>query len=322
VNGDEERVREEAVAWLVLLGDAPDDAGRQAEFRTWLAASPRHRAAWVSVSRTDELLAETARSGAARAAQAATEPTPGAGASWTRGTARRFAAAALIAACLAFAFLPALSLRLEADHVTQTAQIKSLRLDDGSTVGLGPDGAIALDFSAGERRVRLLAGQALFDVAPNPQRPFRVVTRDQTTTVVGTRFDVMLLENSTSVAVAHGHVQVSAAVGGASFGLSPGDWVRVKRDGTSESGSGLPDYLLAGPEGRLAVRNRPVAEVVERLRPWFAGKIIVTDDHVGGQPVTGVFDAADPAKALEVLVGPQGGRVIRVTPWLLIVSKG
>lgn len=309
-----ERAREEAAGWLILLDEDPADETRQREFRAWLAARPENEAAWAGISATGALLA-----GAERAER---DPPLPASSAWTKLARRPYAIAALLIVCLAAAIAPGVALRLQADHATGTAQIESFQLDDGSTVRLGPDSALRLAFSAGERRVTLLSGEALFDVKPDAGRPFRVVTRDATTTVLGTRFDVAMLAGSTSVTVARGHVRVATAEGGATFDLHAGDWVRVGTGAVGEQGTGLPDYMTAGPGPRLAVRNRPVAEVIERLRPWFAGRIVIADDAVGRQPVTGVFDAADPVRALEVIVGPQGGRVMRVTPWLLIVVGG
>lgn len=308
-----ERLRREAAAWLVLLDDEPGDAARRAEFEAWLAVSPQHAAAWQSVSRTGELLARV------DCAEAAA-PTNVVAARRRGWPVRRYLAGGLLAACLAFFFVPMLTLRLQADAMTGTAEVSVLTLDDGSTVRLGPEAALKLDFSGPERRVTLLAGEALFSVTHDPRRPFRVVTPDATTTVLGTRFDVSMLGGDTAVVVVEGHVQVAARSGTQSFDLLPGDWVRIGRD-AAERGADPRGYLIVGPEGRLSVRNRPVAEVIDRLRPWFAGRIVIADQSIGRQPVTGVFDVADPAVALEAVVGPQGGRVTRVTPWLLIVSK-
>ena len=308
---ERERIRKEAAAWLVLLDDEPGDAARRAEFEAWLAASPLHAAAWQSVSRTGQLLARADGDDgvAAVAARRSTWPV------------RRYLAAGLLAACLAFLFVPFLALRLQSDVMTGTAEVSVLTLDDGSTVRLGPEAALKLDFSGPERRVTLLAGEALFGVTHDPRRPFRVVTPEATTTVLGTRFDVSMLGGDTAVAVVEGHVQVAARSGAQSFDLLPGDWVRIGRDSTTERGIDPRGYLIVGAEGRLSVRNRPVAEVIDRLRPWFVGRIVIADSSIGRQPVTGVFDVADPMVALEAVVSPQGGRVTRVTPWLLIVTK-
>lgn len=318
---DRERAREEAAGWLILLDDDPADEARKAEFRAWLG-SPLNSAAWESVSRTGALLANAGRQGTAPADDG--RVAGGHERSWWARTGLRPPAVlvGLVLACVLAAFAPGFILSLEADHATGTAEVRSVRLQDGSTVELGPHSAIQVDFSARERRVTLLSGEALFDVGRDPARPFRVLTPGATTTVLGTRFEVAILDGSTSVGVARGHVQVDAATGGASYELLAGDWVRIGKGGGAERASNLPGYLMAGPGPRLAVRNRPVSEVIERLRPWFAGRIVIADDSVGREPITGVFDAADPAQALEAIVGPQGGRVLRVGPWLLIVDKG
>ena len=319
MEADPERARGEAAGWLILLDDDPSDEGRQAEFRVWLEA-PGNRAAWESVSRTGALLA-----GVGKEPAASPVGFPGIGGPnpvWRAWTRRPIILATVLALFGAVVLTPSLVRKLEADHATGTAQVRSVQLGDGSKVQLGPDSAIRLNFSAGERRVTLLSGEAQFDVTPDSSRPFRVVARHATTTVLGTRFGVVMLEGGTSISVAHGHVEVDATMRRSSYELFAGDWVRVDRDGSVRQGADLPDYLLAGPGSRLAVRNRPVAEVVERLRPWFSGRIVIANGSIGDQPVTGVFDATDPADALEAIVGPQGGRVLRVTPWLLIVLAG
>lgn len=319
LTNDEERAREEAAGWLILLDDDPSDASRRADFEAWVR-EPLNAAAWESVSHTGALLAAAGSDSAGHAQPAS--PVIAHRSAWSGRRRVSAAVAALLLVCAAAIAAPSMMRDLEADHVTRTAQLRSLQLEDGSTVRLGPDTALKVEFAAAERRVTLLAGEALFDVASDARRPFRVTTRDSVTTVLGTRFDVALLSGSTSVGVVHGRVKVEPLRGTSSWELVAGDWLSVATNGTAERASGLPDYLLSGPEARLAVRNRPVAEVVDRLRPWFTGRIVIADGSVGRASVTGVFDTADPEAALQAIVGPQGGRVTRVTPWLLIVSKG
>ncbi|TAJ28035.1 MAG: DUF4880 domain-containing protein [Reyranella sp.] len=313
---DEERAREEAAGWLILLDDDPSDGGRRAEFQAWVR-EPLNVAAWESVSHTGALLAA---SGAESTVPVS--PVIAHRSVWSGRRRASVAVAALLLVCAAAIAAPSMMRELEADHVTRTAQVRTMQLEDGSTARLGPDTALKVEFAAAERRVILLSGEALFDVASDARRPFRVTTRDSVTTVLGTRFDVAVLSGSTTVGVAHGRVKVEPVRGASSWELIAGDWLSVATNGTAERASGLPDYLLSGPEARLAVRNRPVAEVVDRLRPWFSGRIVIADGSVGRASVTGVFDTADPEAALQAIVGPQGGRVTRVTPWLLIVSKG
>jgi len=316
-----DRAREEAAMWLVLLDDDPDDVARRAEFEAWLDAAPLNRDAWQAVGHTAALLPHADRLQGGPAVSAASFDAR------CRSVVRRRAryvagvGALALAACILAIVGPTIALRLRADYHTGVAEVETLRLDDGSSVRMGPGSALRVAFSSDERRIQILAGEALFDVTADATRPFRVVTRDAVTTVLGTRFDVSLLKASTSVVVARGHVQVSSRSGVQTVDLHAGDSVRVGIDGSTERGDDRPDLFLPGPDHRVGVLNRPVAEVVERIQPWFAGRIVIVDDEVGRRSVTGVFDAADPARALDALVGPQGGRVIRITPWLLIVSR-
>ncbi len=309
VSSDAQRAREEAASWLILLDDDPDDQEQQTRFREWLVADPAHATAWASISRTSDLLASA--------------PTPPARRVRPRPSFRfalTAAAGVALAACLLLTVSPTIFLKLRADDMTGTAEIRAVRLADGSSVRLGPQSAIAVSYADGKRTVALLAGEALFDVQHDPARPFQVTARGLTVTDLGTRFDVDMRGEATAVSVNHGHVRVDS--GGQAFDLHPGDWLRLDPAGHAAKGAGLPNDLTAGPSARIAARNSPVAAVVDELRPWFAGRILVTDAGLGRRPVTGVFDAADPARALQALVGPAGGRVIRLTPWLLIVTSG
>lgn len=296
-----DQAREEAAGWLILIEDDPDDLGRRRDFKAWLAASPEHRAAWDSVSRTTALLKGNGNA--------------------VRRLPKSAWRAAAMAACLALAALPSLRHTLMGDYVTGTGRIETVRLPDGSSVRLGPDSALRVAFQGSERKVELLSGEAQFEVVHDPARPFQVTARQTTITDIGTRFDVAARDSGVSVAVAGGEVRIEPAAGQPGFDLVPGDWMRVAPDGRRERASGLPPELTDGPSSRIPADNRPVAEIVERIRPWYAGRIILADSAIGAGSVTGLVDASDPVRALETIVGPQGGRVLRLTPWLLVVVK-
>lgn len=234
----------------------------------------------------------------------------------------RFGAAAagmVVAAGLVSAVMRGRLVRMETDEVTGTAEIRTVRLDDGSSVRLGPETAITVSYVDDKRSVKLVKGEALFDVQHDPTRPFQVIVRDAVITDIGTRFNVNMRGEATAVTVNHGQVRV--ADGRQSHLLNAGDWVRLDAAGAASQGAGLPDDFTAGPSHRIVARNAPVASVVDDLRPWFAGRIMVPDAEVGARLVTGVFDAANPVTALQALVGPVGGRVVQWTPLLLIVTR-
>jgi transmembrane sensor len=87
-----------------------------------------------------------------------------------------------------------------------------LELPDGSSVNAGSRDARVETVAVGPEDVtlRLDSGQARFSVTPNPQRPFRVIARDVTVTVLGTIFSVALEPHGVRVAVERGRVRVDA----------------------------------------------------------------------------------------------------------------
>ncbi len=220
----------------------------------------------------------------------------------------------------AFFFVPGLVIRFQADHVTSTAEVQSLGLDDGSIVRLGPDSAIDVVYEAGERRVRLLKGEAFFEVKPDPNRPFRVVTRDVETVVLGTSFNVRFTGDGAEVSVRkrsgwrrHRKSQER---------LEPGNWAQVGWNGSVQRGAMPPDEVAPWLHGQIVARDRPLGDVVDELRRYFPGAIVVASSGLGSRRVTGVYNLADPVSALRAIAGTHGGSVTQLTPWLLVVRGG
>ena len=74
--------------------------------------------------------------------------------------------AAAVATCLALLVVPSLLRQIGSDYTTATAELRGISLQDGSEVILAPASAIAVSYDVGERRVRLLSGEAFFWVTP------------------------------------------------------------------------------------------------------------------------------------------------------------
>jgi transmembrane sensor len=87
-----------------------------------------------------------------------------------------------------------------------------LTLADGSTVDLNARSSIRVEFSNSERRIELLDGQALFQVAKDKERPFIVRSGDATVRAVGTQFDVYRKSSGTTITVLEGRVAVYSDV--------------------------------------------------------------------------------------------------------------
>jgi transmembrane sensor len=325
------RAGREASILLVLLSETPDDPALKARIDSWCAQSPLHREVWERTRRTYLLIggspavhgAKWKRLAAGRAAPP--EPAPAALATHQpqlrRARGLLVAATLAVAACLAMVVAPVAYIRLQADMVTATADVRTIDLEDGSRVRLAPQSAIGFAFSDGERRVRLLKGEAFFDVAPDTRRPFRVVAGDVTATVLGTAFEVALQEDGAAVAVRHGKVRVDDARTSPPLSetLQAGDWVRVKGR-AARRGSTPRDDIGDWTAGQFVARDRPIGEIVDRLRGYYDGAIVLQDSAFAGRLVSGVYDLRDPETTLRNLASAHNAVVRRISPWLLLVT--
>lgn len=86
---------------------------------------------------------------------------------------------------------------------------RTAQLPDGSVMHLNANSRAFVRYSGAERLIELEAGQALFEVAHDPKRPFRVRAGDTQVVAVGTQFDVYRRsESQITVTVLQGKVDV------------------------------------------------------------------------------------------------------------------
>lgn len=304
-----DEILETASDWLFRLQAEPKNARLRSGLAGWVAADARHSRAWE----------------AARQAWAATGMVPPAFVAPVAAAQRRPCrplariAMAVAAGIAALALLPGLALNLQADYRTATAQNRAIDLADGSTLTLAADSAVNTDFSDPVRAVRLLRGEAHFQVKRDRDRPFVITGGDLTVTVTGTAFDVAFTDRQASVDVSEGTVTV--AYHGTENRLSAGQRLEVDRvTGALNRRDVDPADVAAWRRGRLAVRDATLGNVVDDLRRHHFGVIVFADETLAGRRVTGVFDLDAPERALKALVEPYGGKVRRVTPFILMVS--
>jgi transmembrane sensor len=186
-------------------------------------------------------------------------------------------------------------------------------LSDRSIVELNTQSEIRVGFTATERRVELVRGEAFFDVAKDPARPFIVVTDLATAKAVGTRFSVYRAQSGTIVTVAEGRVQVRDKQAAAATGASPPgrpDFVEVIPGTQAEAQPGRPvqmrqadvDRTFAWRERRLVFDGEPLWRVIEEFNRYNSPPLVISDPRLREQRISGVFGANDPESLLEFLV--------------------
>lgn len=320
-----------AADWIVRLGGAPLTSGERAQLDSWLAANPGHRAAFDHARSTwaqlDLLKADPGPLRADLTPAHAAPPLP-----FTLSVARRRwgrlgAVAAGVAVALGFGSLwfgdPVTMLR--ADHRTGIGEVRTVALDDGSKVELGPATAIAVHYDRSERRVELLSGVALF--APTPKavaggRAFVVEAANGESRALGTRFIVDRLPDAVRVVVAQHDVDVSARAKGGGTAhavLSPGQQVRYGPGGLGAVAGVDIGRAEASRRGRLLFDAAPLGEVVAELNRYRHGRIIIANRTLARRQVSGLFDTSDVDGAVSTIASDLGARVVNIGPFVTII---
>lgn len=320
-------VVEQAAEWLVRLSaDDLDSAARaalQAEFDCWQQQNAAHASAVRTMQTMIRQTKQAADMTDVRHARAAIDASFGR----TRTRSRNPAKTLVWMLCL---FLP-LWLALEiyppayllADARTATGEWQPRMLTDGSHITLGSDSAVNFTLDPDQRRLELVSGEILVEVAADT-RPFQVVTPHGYIRALGTRFIVRLGEQATTLTMLESRTAIRAAaqrVGTDEVIVSAGQRVRFSAAGINETDA--IDTLVVADDWRLRqlmVENRPLSEVLDVLARHHRGMIYFDRNELARMNVSAVLPLEDTNRALQLLADGFPIRINRITPWLIVVE--
>lgn len=277
-----------AAQWHTRMDDDDVPTTLHAEFDAWLAADTRHRDAYRSVERlwtqmgaghADPRILDLRRDAlnATRSRRLSLFAFPS-----VRRPIRLLQAAALgLVACSAV-FVGVFKLQERtsqgAEPLARNSRIEggtfrtaigersTVTMSDGSVIVLNTNTLVDIDFSPEERHVRLVGGQAWFQVAKNPDRPFIVEAGAQRVAALGTAFDVRLADkDAVQVTLLEGRVTVEPIQSKLAALMS-------SRPGISELAPG--ELLLAIGKEPPAKRKADVA----KISSWRLGRVVFDDD--------------------------------------------
>jgi transmembrane sensor len=296
--------RAAAIGWWVRLDAGALSHAELLAFRAWIARDPAHEAAFEDIC---DLWGDL---------EGLRNQIPSFRAKPRRRLWLLPAGAAALALCL---WLGAgeLSVLWRADFSTGTGEVRTVTLEDGSRVELNARTAIAKDFSSGQRRLTLLRGEAWFDVAPDPSRPFTVEAGGGFTTALGTSFDIAMEKARTDVTVTEHKVMVAAA----------GRAVTAGAGEQTAYGPGLPvlapypsdvESATAWRRGKLIFQDKPLGEVIASLGHYHRG-IVWAAPSIRDRRVSGVFSTAKPLEALRAIELSLGLRALYLGDYLVLL---
>jgi transmembrane sensor len=323
-----DEIEQQATEWLIRVDrDGAPEMSRA--LAAWLSASPRHRAAFLRIStawRRADALRRLADPGEEPDLDLLAPERPPANESITEPPRTETAPPAkptqlerpqrpkpwrlAVAAALAVAFSIAITAWMThtaaatQTYTTAIGEFHRIPLSDGSSISLNTNTKVRVAYAASQRRIELLQGEAQFDVARDPRRPFVVNAGDTVVRAVGTAFVVRLRnETNVDVLVSEGRVTVNppvqTLVAAGQMALIRGRTI-VTRD--------LDDISrrTAWTQGMLIFSGETLAEAVAEFNRYNRRQLVIDDPTIARRTIGGQFKATNPdgfASALEKIVG-------------------
>jgi transmembrane sensor len=313
----------EAAALLAVRWSGGAVAADETVLQAWLDADPANPPAWEDAQRAlaafddadgDELL-DAMRQDARKVRRAPAVAWP------------RFAAAAAIVlvllggAWLALSGGPKLPVAAPGTSVVASrttayasakGQVGEFTLADGSLLTLDTESAVNVTLLPGRRDLRLLRGQAFFDVQHDAARPFTVMAAGREIVALGTRFEVRLETDQVRVVLAEGRVSVKSASAAAPVTVLHAGEQLIDRLGAAPVVSSKDvGEALSWRQGFLTFNDDTLTTAAAELNRYSRDQLIVRDPRVSRLRITGMFRAGDIPRFGRTLAQVHPVRIVR-----------
>lgn len=328
----------EAAQWFVANREGALAPGQARAFMQWLQASPQHVEEYLQVAaiaeyapgaakqdpvalddllvwlRADDNVVELEATGTSPAFPAHACPGPAEVVAARRTvhvpTRRRaFAWGARVAALLAVVALGSVLFwwmgRADVrSYATAHGQQGEWTLPDGTRLRLNSESAVTIRFDRAKRQVEIVHGQALFDIAEQPARPFEVRAGAYLIEDVGTVFDIYRQAGETTVTVVEGRVHIWDLPDATSrrvrarqvplVDLRSGQRARISASGIVAAQSGIDTgKAVAWTREEIAFENEPLAAVVTEFNRYSRVQVRIGESSIGELRVSGTFGIRD-----------------------------
>jgi transmembrane sensor len=305
----------EATKWHMRLNEKGFKA--DSEFEDWMAI-PANADAWVQTTALWDYLGERAR---APEMVAAREEALGGARKFLAqrnlpliSRRRGLIAAGIVLPLAGLGWAGFRWLERRGDYTTEFGERRVVMLSDGSHISLDSDSAVRVRYSQNARELRLLRGQARFDVVHDVERPFSVLAGDQKVIATGTAFNIDMIQGKVRVTLIEGHVVVldesappvaapgqSPSPGRPSVQLRAGQQLVVLPQKPPEIEVADIQRVTAWTSGQLIFSDEPLFEVVARVSHYSKAPIIISDPKIAQERISGVFNTGDVPGFLDIV---------------------
>lgn len=312
-------VRAEAAAWVARLHSSGRTPALEVGLRRWLKADPAHVRAFEIATEAWEIGGALPAGALPRMASSA----------WKQPRARGRGKLVALGAVLSLMVCAGLYMFIRnADTVsTQVGEQRILTLEDGSRIYLNTHTRLQVHYRAEQRLVQLERGEAMFDVAKNPQRPFVVEAGETQVKALGTSFVVRRETQQLSVTLIEGKVAVSdppavdISRGGATpHILEPGQ--RLTFDSKQAPAMDRPsvENLTAWRRGEVILDKTPLRDALEEMNRYSETELTVQDPAIADIRLSGIFRAGDSLRFAQAVSLAYGLQVTQAHHQILISS--
>jgi transmembrane sensor len=187
-----------------------------------------------------------------------------------------------------------LALKTGERYATRRGEQLTVRLEDGSRMHLNTASRAEVRFQGHERLVQLEEGQAYFEVAHDPARPFKVRAGGLEVTAIGTRFDVRRLADSqVRVVLASGRIGVRAGRDWSQVLGNPGDALTGRPAAAPRLEHLDAQAATSWTNGRLVFRSTPLGEALAEVNRYTQKQVSLGGPGLAGLEVDGTFETGD-----------------------------
>lgn len=317
-------IEAEAASWVAQLDSGLQTDADRIALREWMARSPRHAAElkslaelWGDIDIAVQLNIEqnndtTASFGSFLSA-------------WVRVKPRQVytLVSLLLVMIVGSSFLingQYFDKHFQHTYSVATGEQQEIELIDGSKLHLNTDSVVEVHYTSKHRRLRLLKGEAHFDVKHDAKRPFEVHAGPSLVTAIGTAFSVRLKPNDISVIVTEGRVRLSDAKASVNLlGNQDASQVAVVSDSVIGAGeSASVDFLslevsisqdtsmdrkrrLAWRDGLVIFQNDSLQHVIDEVARYTSVSIVIADASIRDKRFSGMFRTGEVVALLGAL---------------------
>ncbi|WP_304715741.1 FecR family protein [Phenylobacterium sp.] len=182
-------------------------------------------------------------------------------------------------------------------YSTGLGEVRRAPLIDGTQIVLNTDSALKVRFTSRRRHIEILRGEAWFDVAHDPTRPFVVRSGAARFQVLGTAFSVRQQKGRTDLQVTDGTVEAWRINDEGRAKVPAGHRVSVTDDAEAllvRSDPGAIRRSLAWRQGEVVLDGETLAEAATEFNRYNALKIVVETPELGQEQLVGLFSTNDP----------------------------